>query len=196
MHKQFAKFAFLCVSVLLLHACGYRLCNPCVAWPDSVKNVYVATNKPSSPVYAHLRENLRLQGLNVVKSETDADVVFVLLNESQDRRLLAVGSGNEPAEYELIYRVSYRVDRSNNQPAGAGRPVTGGAADDPQSASRIGALPFVLGAVNTVESRRAQVFNPAAVLAVEAEARSLYDEMARYLANQITRAAVGQLSGE
>jgi outer membrane lipopolysaccharide assembly protein LptE/RlpB len=172
------KFSLL-LLVLLLSSCGYRLCNPCVAWPDDVNKVFVATDTPSSPVYAYLKDNLEFQNLVLVADESSADVVFLLLSESRDKRLLAVGNGNEPAEYELIYRVSYRIDERNREPvASESEPV----------------LPFVLGEVKKVESRRAQVFNPAAVLAVEQEAESLYDEMAQYLANQITRSAVGQLS--
>lgn len=194
MSRKLAKFGLLSVTLLLLNACGYRLCNPCVAWPEDVNNIYVSTNKPSSAVYAYLQENLQAQGLSTSDTEAGADAVFVLLNESKDKRLLAVADGNEPAEYELIYRVSYRVDKRNTQTSAAGRPVVGGEVQDGGNPSRIGALPFVLGTVNVAESRRAQVFNPDAVLAVEAEAQSLYDEMAQYLANQITRAAVGQLS--
>lgn len=191
--NKMIKRLFLMLVVLGLSSCGYRLCNPCAAWPDDVQQVYVSTSEPSSPVYGYLRENLRTQSLDLVESETHADAVFVLLRESQSKRLLAVGNGNEPAEYELIYKVDFRIDRKNHQ-SGEGRPVTGGAADPSDSASKIGALPFVLGKAQSVESRRAQVFNPAAVLAVEQEAQSLYDEMARYLANQITRVAVGQVS--
>lgn len=172
----------LLLGLLLLSSCGYRLCNPCVAWPDDVQQVYVSTNQPNSPVYGYLQDNLQQQNLRLVESEFQADAIFVLLGETQSKRLLAVANGNEPAEYELIYRVSYRVDRKNNRPQST---------DD----SAI-AMPFVLGKADVVESRRAQVFNPAAVLAVEREAESLYDEMARYIANQITRKAVGQLSGD
>lgn len=172
------KFSLL-LLVVSLTSCGYRLCNPCVAWPENVNKVFVATDTPSSPVYAYLKDNLEFQSLVLVADERSADVVFLLLSESRDKRLLAVGNGNEPAEYELIYRVSYRIDERNREAsASESEPV----------------LPFTLGEVKKVESRRAQLFNPAAVLAVEQEAESLYDEMAQYLANQITRSAVGQLS--
>lgn len=164
---------------MLLSSCGYRLCNPCVAWPDDVNKVFVATGTPSSPVYAYLKNNLEMQNLVLVNDQNSADVLFVLLNENRDKRLLAVANDNEPAEYELIYSVSYRVDERNRE-------------TQPTESEPV--LLFSLGSAKTVESRRAQVFNPAAVLAVEREAESLYDEMAQYLANQITRSAVGQLS--
>jgi outer membrane lipopolysaccharide assembly protein LptE/RlpB len=172
------KFSLL-LLVVSLTSCGYRLCNPCVAWPDSVKRVLVTTDTPSSPVYAYLKDNLSQQSLVLVSDETLADAVFVLLSEKRDRRLLAVGNGNEPAEYELIYHVRYRIDARRDQ--------TEVAESEHQT-------PFSLGDSKEVESRRAQVFNPDAVLAVEREAESLYDEMAQYLANQITRSAVGQLT--
>lgn len=174
MKQQLFKLTMLLAAVLL-SGCGYRLCNPCIAWPENVAQVFVSSSDPSSTVYRELQRNLASQGLEVTPSEAAADVVFVLLRESQEQRLLAVGNGNEPAEYELIYKVSYRIDQRNLEPSG---------------------LPFLLGPVKVVESRRAQVFNSAAVLAVEREALSLYDEMARYLANQISRSALGQLSGQ
>jgi|GEM_PF-3565035 len=175
--------------MLLLTSCGYRLCNPCIAWPDNVSSVEVVTADPASPVLAQLRENIRIQGLRLVENGGDADVVFVLLDEQRQQRLLAVGTGNEPAEYELIYRVAYRVDRRNPAYADIAAGATGEPVGDEQAV-----LPFLLSKVQSVESRRAQVFNPQAVLAVEVEAESLYNEMAQYLANQITRSAVTVLN--
>lgn len=167
--------------LLLLSGCGYQLCNPCIAWPDNIRTVEIVTGDPSSPVLEQLRENVRIQGLRLVDHDDAADVVFVVLSENRQKRLLAVGTGNEPAEYELIYQVGYRVDRRNPQYSEA-------------EASNKTLLPYLLGRANNVESRRAQVFNPQAVLAVEVEAESLYNEMARYLANQITRSAVTELN--
>lgn len=173
--------------MLLLTSCGYRLCNPCIAWPDNVKSVEVVTADPASPVLAQLRDNLRIQGLRLVENGGDADAVFVLLNENRQKRLLAVGTGNEPAEYELIYQVAYRVDRRNPDYDGNVSRSTSDRDEQP-------VLPYLLSKTQTVESRRAQVFNPQAVLAVEVEAESLYQEMAQYLANQITRSAVTVLN--
>lgn len=180
------KAAFLATLMLLMSGCGYSLCNPCIAWPESVRTVEVVTGDPASPVLQQLQENIRIQGLRLVGNEEAADVVFVLLNENRQQRLLAVGTGNEPAEYELIYQVAYRIDRRN--PAYEESKRENLDADDKP------VLPYLLGKSQTVESRRAQVFNPQAVLAVEVEAESLYEQMARYLANQITRSAVTVLS--
>lgn len=189
MRQTLSKFIVISAVALLLSSCGYRLCNPCVAWPDNVKRVYLSTNDPGTPVYQALQRRLENQSMQLATTETTADVVIVLLSESQDKRLLAVASGNQPAEYELIYKVRYRVDQENKQPK-SGQPVSGGEGSN----SRIGALPFLIGSLNEAESRRAQVFNADAVLAVEQEARELYKEMAEYLANQITRTAISQLN--
>lgn len=179
--RHWLKPFSLAAILLLLSSCGYQLCNPCIAWPDNFRTVEIVTGDPASPVLEQLRENVRIQGLSLVTNDDSADAVFVLLSEDRQKRLLAVGTGNEPAEYELIYRVTYRIDRRNP-------------AYSEHQSSEQNVLPYLLGSSKAIESRRAQVFNPQAVLAVEVEAESLYREMARYLANQITRSAVTELN--
>ncbi len=97
------------VSSLLLAACGFQLRSATVL-PTEMERTYIATDSRHSLFYRSLRSSLLANGVDLVDSPLEATAVFNVLDDDTGRRVLSVSATNIPREYEVYYRVLYRLD--------------------------------------------------------------------------------------
>ncbi len=100
-------FLILVLS-LVSAACGFHLRGnaPLPAW---LERVQVTGDPRFRDVMDELRHALQRAGAVVVEQPASADAIIVIEGEQRQRRILSVDSNGRPREYELSYRLSYRV---------------------------------------------------------------------------------------
>ncbi len=100
-------FLILALS-LVSAACGFHLRGnvPLPAW---LERVQVTGDPRFRDVMDELRHALQRAGAAVVEQPASADAIIVIEGEQRQRRILSVDSNGRPREYELSYRLSYRV---------------------------------------------------------------------------------------
>jgi LPS-assembly lipoprotein len=106
-------FAFLLVATALLVAgCGFQL-RGTAALP--FQSIYVQA-PPSSQFGLLLKRAVRAgSGTRITDQPGDAEVVLQVLNELQEKQILSLGGGGRVSEYQLRYRVSFRLTDSKNR---------------------------------------------------------------------------------
>ena len=106
---------------LLLSACGFHLRGHGLREAAfSFHSIYLKA-PAETPFVSGLRKGLESYKLEVAPSAKKADLIFQVVSESRDKQILALGGGGQVNEYELYYRVSFRVydnQQRNWLPAG------------------------------------------------------------------------------
>jgi LPS-assembly lipoprotein len=150
----------LLLAGLLLSGCGFQLRGSGGArtmLPFSTAHIAA----PSSPALANiLRQYLVSGGTTIVEDRNTADAVIEILNETRERTVLSLNSQGRIREYNLNYRVQFRVR-------------------DPKNAEL---LP-----TSDINLRRILSFNESQALAKEAEEATLYRDMQVDMVQQILR---------
>jgi LPS-assembly lipoprotein len=106
-------FAFLlAATVFLVAACGFQLRGTA---PLPFQSIYVQAT-PSSPFALLLKRAVRAgSGTRITDQPGDAEVVLQVLSELQEKQILSLGGGGRVSEYQLRYRVSFRLTDSKNR---------------------------------------------------------------------------------
>ena len=97
----------------MLAACGFQLRG--VA-PLPFDSVFVQA--PASSQFANLlKRAVRTgSGARVTERPEQAEVILQILNETQERQILSLSGGGRVGEYQLRYRVAFRLtDRENRE---------------------------------------------------------------------------------
>jgi len=105
--QLFLTVVVICQMTLILDGCGFRLrgsLESSVALPA----IYLG-GKPGSAIMVDLKQTLQGIGTEIVADKTQATYVLEIINEQIDRRILSVSSTGAVQEYELLYRVTFRV---------------------------------------------------------------------------------------
>lgn len=111
---KFKLFSLLLVSSLIT-ACGFKLKGQYYL-PDSLKSIYVTSEKRFSPLRTQLEKRLRQNQVVILDSLSDNKAQLNVLPESFQRRTLSLFPNGQVAEYELIYLASYQVTLPNKKP--------------------------------------------------------------------------------
>ena len=111
---KFKLFSLLLVSSLIT-ACGFKLKGQYYL-PDSLKSIYVTSEKRFSPLRTQLEKRLRQNQVVILDSLSDNKAQLNVLPESFQRRTLSLFPNGQVAEYELIYLASYQVKLPNKKP--------------------------------------------------------------------------------
>ncbi|MGD8477437.1 MAG: LPS assembly lipoprotein LptE [Burkholderiales bacterium] len=94
------------VFALLVSGCGFQLRGQADL---QFERIYVETSG-FSLFAAELRRAIQSnKSVEVMKSPEDAQVVLRVLDESREKKILALTSTGSVEEYVLLYRVNYRV---------------------------------------------------------------------------------------
>jgi LPS-assembly lipoprotein len=142
----------------LLVSCGFRLRGTAALPFDSV---YVQA-APASPLATELKRMVAAQtGTRIARSAAEAQVVLHILNEAREKRILALSGGGRVREFELRYRVTYRLT---------------------DSSSVIEHIPM-----SEIVLRRDFTYSDAEALAKESEEALLYRDMQSDAVNQLVR---------
>ncbi len=103
----------LLAATLLVAACGFQLRGSA---PLPFKSMYVQA-APASQFATLLKRAVRAgsAGTRVTDQPGEAEVVLQVMNELQEKQILTLGGGGRVSEFQLRYRVSYRLTDSKNR---------------------------------------------------------------------------------
>jgi LPS-assembly lipoprotein len=102
----------LAATVFLVAACGFQLRGTA---PLPFSSIYV-----QAPVTSQLAIQLRravrsTSGTKVTDDPKDAQVILQIVNELTEKKILSLSGGGRVSEYQLRYRVSFRLTDSKNR---------------------------------------------------------------------------------
>jgi LPS-assembly lipoprotein len=102
----------LAATALLVTACGFQL-RGTAALPFSSLYVQAA---PASQLATQLRRAVRAgSGTRIADTPEQAEVILQIMNELQEKQILSLSGGGRVSEYELRYRVSFRLTDGKNR---------------------------------------------------------------------------------
>ena len=102
----------LAATAFLVAACGFQL-RGTAALP--FQSLYVQAT-PSSQFATLLKRNVRAgSNTRIAEQPADAEVVLQVLSELQEKQILSLGGGGRVSEYQLRYRVSFRLTDNKNR---------------------------------------------------------------------------------
>lgn len=99
--------SFLLLPVLLA-ACGFQM-RGATSVPPQMAHTFIAADDHRSLFYRRLRELLRIAGVDVVASESEATATFSIISDIPGQRVLSVSARNVPREFEVFRTVYYSV---------------------------------------------------------------------------------------
>ena len=147
----------LLAASLLLAGCGFQL-RGTATLPFNTMYVQAA----STSVFAVLLKRVVVSGsgARITERPDEAEVILQILNEAQEKQILSLSGGGRVSEYQLRYRVSFRLTDSKNR-------------------EHIPASEILL--------RRDYSYNDSQVLATESEEALLYRDMRNDAVSQLVR---------
>jgi LPS-assembly lipoprotein len=102
----------LAATVFLVAACGFQLRGTAQL---PFQSLYVQAT-PSSQFATLLKRNVRAgSNTRITEQPADAEVVLQVLSELQEKQILSLGGGGRVSEYQLRYRVSFRLTDNKNR---------------------------------------------------------------------------------
>jgi len=97
---------------MLVAACGFQL-RGSATLPFST--LYVQA-PPTSQFATQLKRAVRSgSGTRIAERPEQAEVILHIMNELQEKQILSLGGGGRVSEYQLRYRVSFRLTDSKNR---------------------------------------------------------------------------------
>jgi LPS-assembly lipoprotein len=137
-------------------ACGFQL-RGSARLPFSSVHVQAPAN---TPLGQELRRALRAAEIRLEESPANAEAVLTILSEIREKQILALGGQGRVREYQLRYRLAYRVTDSKSR---------------------------TLAAPTEIVLRRDISFNDSEALAKESEEALLYRDMQSDAVQQLLR---------
>lgn len=98
--------AIICLSVLLLTACGFHLRGD---FGMPFKSLYLQAPNLNSPFVVDLKRNLATNHVNFVTTPEQADVILDIASEIPEKQILTLGGSGRVNEFQLRYRVAIRA---------------------------------------------------------------------------------------
>ena len=152
--------AFSMAGMLLLSGCGFELRGKADL---SFDTIYI--QGPNYTVAKDLRKALKINGVTVVNSADDADLLLDFLSEVYDRRILSLSGRGRVTEYELIYTLNFRLKNAGSE---------------------------LWGPAQTIEGRRDFSYDDTQVLAKSYEEARLREDMQADAVREIMRRLIAQ----
>lgn len=151
------------ICAMTLSACGFQMRG---MQNMAFENLYIQGNLSISKA---LKKSLAVNGVNIVNDPEKADLMLELMGESSEKRILSLSGTGVVREFELYYRVHFRMR-------------------DPASET--------WGGVQMVEGRRDFSYTDAELLAKSFEEIRLNDDMRADAVREIMRRLVVQKPGK
>ena len=156
-----ARFCGLWIGLILtlaLSACGFQL----RGLADLAFNkLYI--QGPALTISKALNKQLAINGVKIVDTPEQAELMLELLSESTENRILSLSGGGKVREYELFYRVHFRLRDAASE---------------------------LWGPVQKIENRRDFSYDDTQLLAKQFEEARLYDDMRSDTVREILRRLV------
>jgi LPS-assembly lipoprotein len=148
------------ICALALSACGFQMRGLANL---SFENLYI--QGPKLSITKDLKKSLAVNGVTVVADQQKADLMLELVNETSEQKILSLSGGGKVREFELIYRVNFRLR-------------------DPSSE--------LWGEMQTIEGRRDFSYDDSQLLAKQFEEQRLFEDMKTDAVREIMRRLVVQ----
>lgn len=112
MHAMFRNAALACLTCVLLAACGFQL-RGAASLPYETLHIQAT----SGSQFANQLRRTIINGsqTRVVDNPKEAQATVQLLGEAREKSILSLSGGGRVREYQLRYRVSYRVVGRDNR---------------------------------------------------------------------------------
>lgn len=143
--RHLYRFLSLLLAASLLAGCGFELRGKADL---GFEDMYI--QGPKLSFHKELTKLLQVNGVNIVNSAEEADVVLELMSENREQRILSLSGEGVVREYEIFYRINFRLR-------------------DPGSET--------WGPVETIENRTDFTYDDTQLLAKQFEQERLYDTM-------------------
>ena len=102
----------LLAATLLVAACGFQLRGTA---PLPFTSLYVQA-APTSQLAVQLRRAVRAtDGTRITETPGEAQVILQITNEHTEKKILSLSGGGRVSEYQLRYRVAFRLTDSKNR---------------------------------------------------------------------------------
>ncbi len=150
----------LLIAAISLTACGFHL-RGVASLP--FESILIQGNAPI--ISGQLREALAASGVKVVSGVEQAELQLELLGDSNEKRILSLGGTGLVQEYELFYRLNFRVREPSSE---------------------------LWGPVQVVERRRDFSYDDSQVLAKQLEEVQIYKDMRDDVVRELTRRLAAQ----
>jgi len=160
MSANIARRMFVLTMTITLVACGFHL----RGLADLSFNKIHIKNQSMS-ISKDLNVALKSNGVTIVKEPEDAQIQVDMMNEGTEKRILSLGGTGTVREFELFYRVNFRIKDSTEE---------------------------LWGPVQMVEGRRDFSYLDTELLAKSYEEAQLYEDMRRDAVREILRRLVAQ----
>ena len=160
MSANIARRMFVLMMTITLMACGFNLRGLADL---SFEKIHI--NNQSLTISRDLNVSLKSNGVKVVKEPEEAQILVDMMNESTEKRILSLGGTGTVREFELFYRVSFRVKDASDE---------------------------LWGPPQMVEGRRDFSYLDTELLAKSYEEAQLYEDMRRDAVREILRRLVAQ----
>ena len=147
----------LLVATLLVAACGFQLRGTA---PLPFTSLYVQAPMTSQLAVQLKRAVRASNGTRVAETAGEAQVILQIMSELQEKQILSLSGGGRVSEYQLRYRVAFRLTDAKNR-------------------EHIPASEILM--------KRDFSFNDEQVLAKEAEEAQLYRDMRNDAVQQLVR---------
>ncbi len=121
--------------------------------------------KGSSSISKDLASTLRTNGVNIVSQPEDAEILFEFMSDGVEKRILSLGGTGSVREFELFYRVKFRIRAASEE---------------------------LWGPEQMIESRRDFSYLDTELLAKSYEETMLYEDMRRDATRELMRRLVAQ----
>ena len=106
------SFLIPLVATLFLAACGFQLRG--VA-PLPFNSVFVQA-APTSQFALQLKRAVQAgSGTRIAERPEQAEVILQIMNELQEKQILSLSGGGRVSEFQLRYRISYRLTDGQNR---------------------------------------------------------------------------------
>ncbi len=103
------KAALAGVLIFGVAGCGFHLAGAIGHLPAVMRHTYIQSGEPYGHLENLLRNALRARGEQVSTTYGDTDAVLDIVHHSVERRVLAVNARGQPLQYQLVYRVEFRL---------------------------------------------------------------------------------------
>ncbi len=155
MFKQLQITVVVLMLTGLLVACGFQL-----RGMTAVSFTSIHLQGQTLSISKALRSNLEANNIKILATADNAELLLEFTGEDSEKRILSLSGGGVVREYELFYRVRYRLR---------------GADDELWSPEQ------------TLEARRDFSYSDAALLAKQNEETQLYENMRSDVTNNLMR---------
>ena len=143
--KKYCQHVILFCLLLSLSSCGFRLRGSADL---AFQTIFVQGS--TLTISNNLSKSLATNGVQVVKSAENADLLLEMIGEESEKRILSLAGSGTVNEFELYYRVHYRTKRAGDA---------------------------LWGPTQTVEARRDFTYSDANLLAKQGEEKRLNENM-------------------